>query len=55
MGAEVREIRRPLFGDYATCCRIIIRCEAYAIHRRCRSGLATMVRSVAGACSMALM
>lgn len=34
MGAHVEEIRLPSFADYATCCRLIIRCEAYAIHRR---------------------
>ena len=34
MGAAVEEIRLPSFADYATCCRLIIRCEAYAIHRR---------------------
>ncbi len=33
MGAAVEEIRLPSFADYATCCRLIIRCEAYAIHR----------------------
>ena len=34
LGAEVREIRLAAAGDYATCCRIIIRSEAYAIHRK---------------------
>jgi aspartyl-tRNA(Asn)/glutamyl-tRNA(Gln) amidotransferase subunit A len=34
LGAEVREVRLPSFADFATCCRIIIRCEAFAIHRR---------------------
>ena len=33
LGAEVREIRLAPLSDYATCTRIIIRCEAYAIHR----------------------
>ena len=32
-GAEVREIRLAPLSDYATCNRIIIRCEAFAIHR----------------------
>jgi aspartyl-tRNA(Asn)/glutamyl-tRNA(Gln) amidotransferase subunit A len=31
---EVREIRLAPLQDYATCTRIIIRCEAFAIHRR---------------------
>jgi aspartyl-tRNA(Asn)/glutamyl-tRNA(Gln) amidotransferase subunit A len=34
LGAEVREIRLAPLEDYATCARIIIRCEAFAIHRR---------------------
>jgi aspartyl-tRNA(Asn)/glutamyl-tRNA(Gln) amidotransferase subunit A len=34
LGAEVREIRLAPLADYATTTRIIIRCEAYAIHRR---------------------
>jgi aspartyl-tRNA(Asn)/glutamyl-tRNA(Gln) amidotransferase subunit A len=34
LGAEVREIRLPPLADYANCTRIIIRCEAFAIHRR---------------------
>lgn len=34
LGADVREVRLPSFADYATCCRVIIRSEAYAIHRR---------------------
>ena len=34
LGAEVREIRLAPLADYATCTRIIIRCEAFAIHRR---------------------
>ena len=33
LGAEVREIRLGPLQDYATCTRIIIRCEAFAIHR----------------------
>ena len=34
LGAEVREVRLAPPQDYATCCRIIIRSEAYAIHRK---------------------
>jgi len=34
LGAEVREIRLAPLEGYSTCVRIIIRCEAYAIHRR---------------------
>lgn len=34
LGAEVREVRLAPLADYATCTRIIICCEAYAIHRR---------------------
>jgi aspartyl-tRNA(Asn)/glutamyl-tRNA(Gln) amidotransferase subunit A len=34
LGAEVREIRLEPLEDYAACTRLIIRCEAYAIHRR---------------------
>src|SRR6266850_1496960 len=34
LGAEVCEIRLAPLQDYATCARIIIRCEAFAIHRR---------------------
>jgi aspartyl-tRNA(Asn)/glutamyl-tRNA(Gln) amidotransferase subunit A len=34
LGAEVREIRLAALQDYTTCTRIIIRCEAFAIHRR---------------------
>jgi aspartyl-tRNA(Asn)/glutamyl-tRNA(Gln) amidotransferase subunit A len=34
LGAKVEEIRLAPLSEYATCCRIIIRCEAYAIHRR---------------------
>ena len=30
----MREIRLAPLADYATCTRIIIRCEAFAIHRR---------------------
>jgi len=34
LGAEVREIHLAPLQDYATCTRIIIRCEAFAVHRR---------------------
>ncbi len=34
LGAQVHEIRLAPLADYAVCTRIIIRCEAYAIHRR---------------------
>jgi aspartyl-tRNA(Asn)/glutamyl-tRNA(Gln) amidotransferase subunit A len=34
LGAQVRKIRLAPLADYAVCTRIIIRCEAYAIHRR---------------------
>jgi aspartyl-tRNA(Asn)/glutamyl-tRNA(Gln) amidotransferase subunit A len=34
LGADVREVRLAPLQDYATCTRIIIRCEAFAIHRR---------------------
>jgi aspartyl-tRNA(Asn)/glutamyl-tRNA(Gln) amidotransferase subunit A len=34
LGADVREIRLASLSEYAVCARIIIRCEAYAIHRR---------------------
>jgi aspartyl-tRNA(Asn)/glutamyl-tRNA(Gln) amidotransferase subunit A len=34
LGARVREIELAPLQDYSTCVRIIIRCEAYAIHRR---------------------
>lgn len=34
LGAKVHEIRLAPLQDYATCNRIIIRCEAFAIHRR---------------------
>lgn len=34
LGAEVREVRLAPLADYATCTRIIICCEAHAIHRR---------------------
>jgi aspartyl-tRNA(Asn)/glutamyl-tRNA(Gln) amidotransferase subunit A len=34
LGAEVREVRLAPLQDYAACTRIIIRCEAFAIHRR---------------------
>jgi aspartyl-tRNA(Asn)/glutamyl-tRNA(Gln) amidotransferase subunit A len=34
LGARVKEIRLAPLAEYATCARIIIRCEAYAIHRR---------------------
>jgi aspartyl-tRNA(Asn)/glutamyl-tRNA(Gln) amidotransferase subunit A len=34
LGAHVSEIRLAPLQDYATCTRIIIRCEAFAIHRR---------------------
>jgi aspartyl-tRNA(Asn)/glutamyl-tRNA(Gln) amidotransferase subunit A len=34
LGAEVGEIRLAPLQDYATCTRIIIRSEAFAIHRR---------------------
>jgi aspartyl-tRNA(Asn)/glutamyl-tRNA(Gln) amidotransferase subunit A len=34
LGADVREVRLEPLADYAACARIIIRCEAYAIHRR---------------------
>jgi aspartyl-tRNA(Asn)/glutamyl-tRNA(Gln) amidotransferase subunit A len=33
LGAQVCEIRLAPLDDYATCTRIIIRCEAFAIHR----------------------
>ena len=33
LGAEVSEIRLAPLEQYATCTRIIIRCEAFAIHR----------------------
>ena len=33
LGAEVREIRLPPLADFHTCSRIIIRSEAFAIHR----------------------
>jgi aspartyl-tRNA(Asn)/glutamyl-tRNA(Gln) amidotransferase subunit A len=33
LGAEVRELRLPPLEQYATTTRIIIRCEAFAIHR----------------------
>jgi aspartyl-tRNA(Asn)/glutamyl-tRNA(Gln) amidotransferase subunit A len=33
LGAEVREVRLAPLTDYSTCTRIIICCEAYAIHR----------------------
>jgi aspartyl-tRNA(Asn)/glutamyl-tRNA(Gln) amidotransferase subunit A len=33
LGAHVSEIRLAPLDDYATCARIIIRCEAFAIHR----------------------
>jgi aspartyl-tRNA(Asn)/glutamyl-tRNA(Gln) amidotransferase subunit A len=34
LGASVREIRLAPLQEYATCSRIIIRCEAFAVHRR---------------------
>lgn len=34
LGAQLSEIRLAPLNDYATCTRIIIRCEAFAIHRR---------------------
>ena len=34
LGAEVRDLRLPPLDQYATCTRIIIRCEAFAIHRQ---------------------
>ncbi len=34
LGAEVVAINLPKAGDFATCCRIIIRAESFAIHRR---------------------
>jgi aspartyl-tRNA(Asn)/glutamyl-tRNA(Gln) amidotransferase subunit A len=34
LGASVREIRLVSLQEYATCSRIIIRCEAFAVHRR---------------------
>ena len=34
LGAEVRELRLPPLEEYATTTRIIIRCEAFAIHRQ---------------------
>jgi aspartyl-tRNA(Asn)/glutamyl-tRNA(Gln) amidotransferase subunit A len=34
LGAEVRELRLPPLEQYATTTRIIIRCEAFAIHRQ---------------------
>jgi aspartyl-tRNA(Asn)/glutamyl-tRNA(Gln) amidotransferase subunit A len=34
LGADVREVRLAPLSDYSTCTRIIICCEAYAIHRR---------------------
>jgi aspartyl-tRNA(Asn)/glutamyl-tRNA(Gln) amidotransferase subunit A len=33
LGADVREIRLAPLEQYATCTRIIIRCEAFAMHR----------------------
>ncbi|HEY5832135.1 MAG TPA: amidase, partial [Hyphomicrobiaceae bacterium] len=33
LGADVREVRLAPLADYSTCTRIIICCEAYAIHR----------------------
>ena len=33
LGADVREVRLAPLSDYSTCTRIIICCEAYAIHR----------------------
>jgi aspartyl-tRNA(Asn)/glutamyl-tRNA(Gln) amidotransferase subunit A len=34
LGAEVREVRLAPLAHYSTCTRIIICCEAYAIHRK---------------------
>ena len=34
LGAQLSEIRLEPLEDYAACTRIIIRCEAFAIHRR---------------------
>ena len=34
LGASVREMRLAPLDDYATCCRIILRAEAFAVHRR---------------------
>ena len=34
LGAEVREIRLPALADFSVCCRIILRAEAFALHRR---------------------
>jgi aspartyl-tRNA(Asn)/glutamyl-tRNA(Gln) amidotransferase subunit A len=34
LGARVSEIRLAPLEEYATCARIIIRCEAFAIHRQ---------------------
>jgi aspartyl-tRNA(Asn)/glutamyl-tRNA(Gln) amidotransferase subunit A len=34
LGASVREIRLAPLQEYAVCSRIIIRCEAFAVHRR---------------------
>jgi aspartyl-tRNA(Asn)/glutamyl-tRNA(Gln) amidotransferase subunit A len=34
LGANVREIRLAPLQEYAVCSRIIIRCEAFAVHRR---------------------
>ncbi|HEX7128166.1 MAG TPA: amidase [Thermodesulfobacteriota bacterium] len=33
LGAEVREVRLPPLSDFATCARIILSSEAFAIHR----------------------
>src|SRR3546814_2771904 len=34
LGAEIREIDPGPLQDYATCNRIILQCEAYAIHEK---------------------
>lgn len=34
LGAEVIQIKLPHAQDFATCCRLILRAEAFAIHRR---------------------
>jgi aspartyl-tRNA(Asn)/glutamyl-tRNA(Gln) amidotransferase subunit A len=34
LGAEVREIRLPSLEQFNTCNRLILRCEAFAVHRR---------------------
>jgi aspartyl-tRNA(Asn)/glutamyl-tRNA(Gln) amidotransferase subunit A len=34
LGAEVREVRLPSGPEFYACCRLILRAEAYAIHRK---------------------